>query len=122
MIDINLHIYVHSDPELVKLVAEMGDRVGKQLDDLTAQVAANTSVIESAKTLINGFAAQLAAAGTDPAALQALHDQLSTEDDALAAAVAANTPAAASTDTTGGTTADAGSTQSDTGATAGQTS
>jgi len=64
------------------------------LDALTAQVTANTTVIESALTLINGFAAQLAAAGTDPAALAALQASLKSEDDKLAAAVAANTPAA----------------------------
>ena len=62
------------------------------LDDLTAQVAANTTVIGSALTLIKGFSAQLAAAGTDPAKLAALQASLKTSDDALAAAVAANTP------------------------------
>lgn len=60
-------------------------------DSLTAQVAANTSVVGSAITLINGFAAQLAAAGTDPVKLQALQDSLNSSDTALAAAVAANT-------------------------------
>lgn len=64
------------------------------IDDLTAQVAANTTVVGSALTLIQGFAAQLAAAGTDPAKLAALQAQLQASDDALAAAVVANTPAA----------------------------
>lgn len=64
------------------------------LSALTAQVAANATVIGSALTLIQGFAAQLAAAGTDPAALAALQAQLQASDDALAAAVAANTVAA----------------------------
>lgn len=64
------------------------------LTALTAQVAQNTSVIGSALTLIQGFAAQLAAAGTDPAKLADLTAQLKAQDDALAAAVAANTPAA----------------------------
>lgn len=64
------------------------------LTALTAQVATNTSVVSSALTLIQGLAAQLAAAGTDPAALAALQAQLATSDTALAAAVAANTPAA----------------------------
>lgn len=68
--------------------------MSKELDDLTAQVAANTQVEQSAVTLIQGIAAQLAAAGTDPVKLQALHDQLKSSADALAAAVAANTPAA----------------------------
>lgn len=64
------------------------------IDDLTAQVAENTTVEGSAITLIQGIAAQLAAAGTDPAKLAALQTQLKASGDALAAAVAANTPAA----------------------------
>lgn len=64
------------------------------IDTLTAQVAQNTTVVGSALTLIQGFAAQLAAAGTDPAKLQALQDELASSDTALSAAVAANTPAA----------------------------
>lgn len=65
------------------------------LTQLTADVAQNTSVIESARTLIAGMAQQLATAGTDPTKLAALQTQLETETAALANAVAANTPAAA---------------------------
>jgi len=65
-----------------------------QLDALKAQVAQNTSIEESAVTLIKGLAAQLAAAGTDPAALADLQAQLQTSANDLAAAVAANTQAA----------------------------
>ncbi len=61
---------------------------------LTAEVERNTTVEKSALALIQGFAAQLAAAGTDPVKLQALQDTLKTNDDELAAAVVANTPAA----------------------------
>ena len=66
------------------------------LDDLTAQVAQNTTVEGSAVTLINNIAAALAAAiaSGNPAALQALQTQLKTSSDALAAAITANTPAA----------------------------
>ncbi len=64
------------------------------LDDLTAQVSANATVIGSALTLIQGFKAQLDAAGTDPAKLAELSASLKSSDDALSAAVAANTPAA----------------------------
>lgn len=62
------------------------------MDDLKAQVAANTSVVKSAIVLINGIADRIAAAGADPAALAALTDSLKNDDAALAAAVAANTP------------------------------
>ncbi len=71
---------------------------------LTAQVAANTDVEKSALALINGFSARLdaaiaaaTAAGATPAQLKALADLSTTvksSDDELAAAVAANTPAA----------------------------
>jgi hypothetical protein len=64
------------------------------IDDLTSQVAANTTVEGSAKVLIDGFAARLAAAGTDPTKLAQLQSDLKTSGDALAASVAANTPAA----------------------------
>lgn len=70
------------------------------LTDLQTRVASNTTVIESAETLLSGLAAQLEAAiaaqknGDDGAALQALQAQLSTDDAGLAAAVVANTPAA----------------------------
>ena len=67
------------------------------LDDLTAQVAKNTDVIESAKTLIVGLKTKLDAAiaslpTDDGAALKALSDTLAAEDQSLADAVAANTP------------------------------
>jgi hypothetical protein len=66
------------------------------LDDLTAQVTANTSAEQSAVTLIQGLAAQIAAAVNteDSAALESLAQQLNTSATALAAAVTANTPAA----------------------------
>ena len=61
------------------------------LSSLQAQVQANTEVEASAVVLIQGIAAQLAAAKTDPAAIQALSDQLKASADGLAAAVTANT-------------------------------
>jgi hypothetical protein len=70
-----------------------GIRMAGILDGLTAEVARNTSVEQSALTLIQGLAQQLKDAGTDPARLAALQTQLQANDDALAAAVAANTAA-----------------------------
>ncbi len=69
-------------------------KMSKELDDLTAEVAADTAVESSAVTLIQGLADQIKAAGTDPVALKALTDSLTTSSTALAAAVAANTPVA----------------------------
>jgi hypothetical protein len=65
-----------------------------QLDALTAQVTANESLENSAITLIQGIAAQLAAIKDDPAKIQALANSLKTSADSLSAAIIANTPAA----------------------------
>jgi translation initiation factor 1 (eIF-1/SUI1) len=69
----------------------------KTMDELAQRVAANTTVIESAITLIGGFKAKLDAAGTDPAKLAAFSAELAAEDAKLAAAVAANTDATTTT-------------------------
>ena len=65
-----------------------------ELDALTAQVEANTTVEQSAIALIQGLASQITAAGTDPAKLSALTSQLTASATALASAIAANTVAA----------------------------
>jgi peptidoglycan hydrolase CwlO-like protein len=64
-----------------------------ELDALTREVAENKSVMESAATLLTNLSAQIRALATDPAKLQALADSLDANSAALAAAVAANTPA-----------------------------
>ncbi len=68
--------------------------MSQELDDLTAEVTRNTSVEKSALALIQGLAAKLAAAGTDPVKLAQLRASLVANDNELSAAVAANTPAA----------------------------
>ena len=77
----------------VFLARELID-MSAELDTLKAEVAHNTDVEQSAIALIQGLKAQLDAAGTDPVALKALSDQLGANAEALAAAVAANTPTA----------------------------
>lgn len=61
---------------------------------LSAEVARNTSVDQSAVVLLSGLADQIAAlvAAQDVAGLEALVAQLRTDTDGLAAAVTANTP------------------------------
>ena len=68
----------------------------KALDDLTAQVKANTSLEASATAAIQGLATQIkdALANDDTAALQKLSTDLSASADALAKAIPASTPAA----------------------------
>jgi pyridoxine 5'-phosphate synthase PdxJ len=80
---------------LLAIIARMEQKENEMalsLDALTAQVAANTTVEQSAITLINGLAAQITAAAGDPAKVSALADQLKTSATALAAAITANTP------------------------------
>lgn len=84
---------------LIAFVKKEHTQMAADLAALQAQVAQNTQVEGSAVALIQGIAAQLAASKNDPAAVQALVDQLGASATALAAAVAANTPAAASSPT-----------------------
>lgn len=81
---------------ILSRIEEILKKMPKELDDLTAQVAENTNVEQSALILIQGLAQKLQDAinAGNPAALTALQTQLKTSSDALAAAVAANTPAA----------------------------
>jgi len=69
-------------------------KMSAQLDALTSEVSQVNTVIDSAIALIQGLKAALDAAGTDPAALQALSDSLDAKAKQLAQAVADNTPAA----------------------------
>lgn len=64
------------------------------LTALAAEVARDATVDGSASTLILSLADQIAATAGDQAAVNALADTLRANSDSLAAAVAANTPAA----------------------------
>lgn len=63
-----------------------------ELDALTLEVADTNTIMQSAIVLIQGLAAQLQAIANDPAAILQLAADLDAQSDALAAAVAANTP------------------------------
>lgn len=84
---------VDLDTKLDRIIERL-KAMSKELDDLTAQVTANSVLLDSATTLINGIADRITAAGVDPAKLSALTAELKAKDDALAAAITANTPAA----------------------------
>ena len=79
---------------LIAVLTLKQEQTMADLTVLTAEVARNTTVDESAITLLNGLAAQIEANKTDPVALQALADTMKGSSDALAAAVVANTPSA----------------------------
>lgn len=76
-------------------VSILEEKMAGELDALTAKVEENTSVDQSAIVLLNGLKQKLdeAIASGDPTKLQALSDALGASNAALAAAVAANTPA-----------------------------
>jgi hypothetical protein len=80
-------------------LAKMSANLSANFLALQTQVQATTTVEQSAITLINGLATQLAAAiaaaaNGDTAALPTLQTQLATSAAALSAAITANTPAA----------------------------
>jgi hypothetical protein len=78
---------------MAQAITTLRNEMSQELDTLTAEVQRNTSVDQSAITLLQGLAAQIEALKSDPVKLQALADSLRGSSDALAAAVAANTPA-----------------------------
>ena len=75
----------------LKEITKKENLIMADLSVLEAQVKANSDVEASAILLIQGIAAKLAEAATDPAKIQALSDELKASADSLAAAVAANT-------------------------------
>lgn len=81
------------EKKLDGLISEVR-KMSKELENLTKEVGEIGSVVDSAIVLINGLSTQIVALKDDPAALQALADSLDDKASELAAAVAANTPAA----------------------------
>lgn len=79
--------------EVASSINQLEQIMGQQLDQLKAEVARNTAVDESVITLVNGLAAKIEAAKEDPAAIQALADELRNSSDKVADVVTKNTPA-----------------------------
>lgn len=82
--------------QIATLIITAYEEIMDQLTQLQAAVAAEDNVIGSAVVLIQGIAQRIADAGVDPAALQALTDDINAQAQALATAVTANTPTAGS--------------------------
>jgi hypothetical protein len=78
-------------------LAKTENKIMAVLDDLEAEVANQTTVEASVEALLANLATAIQNAGPDQARLQAVLDTIKTNDSKLAAAVAANTPAAPST-------------------------
>ncbi len=85
---------------LVEKIMSQLDDLKAKLDDVDAKVAAQTTVEASAMTLLTELKAMVDGIATAPdlaaaiAQAQAISDHIAANDDALAASVALNTPAA----------------------------
>ncbi len=81
---------------ILRRLDQLERHMSAELDTLKAAVAAEDTAIASAITLLNGLKAALdaAIASGNPADLVALSTDIGNQTSALAAAVAANTPAA----------------------------
>lgn len=77
---------------LLGILEERLEAMSENIEVLTVAVANIKGVADSAIVLINGLADQIALLKDDPAALQALADELNTEAAVLAEAVATHTP------------------------------
>jgi hypothetical protein len=77
-------------------IHERQELIMATLEDLKASVQKNSDAEASVVTLLSGISQQLkdAQAANDPAALQAVIDQIDANTASAAAAVVANTPAA----------------------------
>lgn len=96
----NYHIHLHITgdgteriSQKLDLIIEQNKTIMADLTKLEADVTANSTVIGSAITLLQGLKQKLDEAGTDATKLAALSASLEGNTDALSAAVAANTPA-----------------------------
>lgn len=78
---------------LLHKILERSDKMSAELDRLTTEVTETKSSVESVITLVDGLAQQIRDLANDPAALNALADELDAQQARIAAAVTANTPA-----------------------------
>jgi len=63
-----------------------------KIDDILADVQAESTLDDSIITLLTNIAQQLKDAGTDPAKLQAVQDAIDANKAKISAAITANTP------------------------------
>lgn len=102
----DIHVYLHDAHDdkthqmLVQVLSALGQlniqgaQIMATLADVQAAVTAEDTVVDSAVTLLQGLAAQVAALTPNQAAIDALAADIGAKTQALADAVAANTPAA----------------------------
>lgn len=97
---IDVHVFLHGGEQENEILAKLTQILTNQgvimatLTDVQAAVTAEDTVIDSAIVLLQGLAAQVAALQPNQAAIDALAADIGGKTQALADAVAANTPAA----------------------------
>lgn len=94
-----LHFHFHEHSDLTAIVSKLSQILSQQefivshLEDLEAAITENNAVDASAIALIEGIAAQLEANAASETKIREFAAELRSRNAALAAAVAANTPA-----------------------------
>lgn len=83
----------HALRHILEAIQTTGADTMADLTRLTAEVTETSTAVDSAVVLLEQLAELIRQNSTDPAALDALADQLDSEGNRLAAAVVANTPA-----------------------------
>jgi hypothetical protein len=79
---------------LIERLTTQGETQMATLTDIETKVASESTVVDSAVTLLGELSQLIRDNSADPAALATLADSLDTQTASLAAAVTANTPAA----------------------------
>lgn len=95
----DIHHFLHYDEDIIYLLQKTLKKVNiimATMQELNAAVQRNTDVEASVETMLQGISQQLkdAKASNDPAAIQAVIDQIDANTKRLSDAVTANTPAA----------------------------
>lgn len=90
MFDFTVHVVDRKGTD--DLIKEM-KKMSAALDKLTAEVEETKTAVDSVLQLVEGLAQQIRDLKDDPAKLLQLADELDAKQAAIAAAVAANTPA-----------------------------
>lgn len=95
---IGLHHFIHMDEDVVTQLKKLNKKVNilmANMNDLRSAVERNNSLEDSVLTMLQGISQQLkdAQAQNDPQAIQQVIDQLDANNQRMADAVAANTPA-----------------------------
>lgn len=91
----NIERFTKQINDVTQLIDKEIKRMAPTLDDVLADVTAESTVEDSVITLLNGISAQLKAANGDPTKIQAIKDGLDANIAKLNAALTSNTPAPA---------------------------